>query len=239
MANKNEKIIIIGDGEFAQIAYEYFTHDSSYEVAGFSAEREYLNKYELYGLPVVPFEELENMYDPQKYSVFVAITYTKLNNARKRLYHEAKNKGYKIASYISSRAFVWNNAHIGENCFIFENNVIQHHCSIGNNVILWSGNHIGHRTEIKDHCFLSSQVTIAGYCQIAENTFIGVNSTIANNLKIGKYNFIRPASVILKNTEDCKIYQGNPAEPAKVSSLRFFKVKEEIENKPKEEVKTQ
>jgi hypothetical protein len=28
-----KKLLIVGDGEFAEIACEYFTHDSDYEVA--------------------------------------------------------------------------------------------------------------------------------------------------------------------------------------------------------------
>ncbi len=41
---KTKKLVLIGAGEFAEIAYEYFTYDSSYEVVGFSVEKEYLKK---------------------------------------------------------------------------------------------------------------------------------------------------------------------------------------------------
>ena len=33
---KSKKLIIIGAGETANLAYEYFTFDSEYEVVGFS-----------------------------------------------------------------------------------------------------------------------------------------------------------------------------------------------------------
>ena len=35
------KLVIVGDSLFAEIAYEYFTHDSPYEVVGFSVESVY------------------------------------------------------------------------------------------------------------------------------------------------------------------------------------------------------
>ena len=38
------KLIIFGNTEFAEIAYEYFTHDSDYEVVAFCVHREYINK---------------------------------------------------------------------------------------------------------------------------------------------------------------------------------------------------
>ena len=77
-----EEIILIGDGEFAEIAYEYFTSDSPYSVKVFAAELQYLKKETLYDLPVVPFEEIEQIYPPNQYKAFVAINSTQLNRPR-------------------------------------------------------------------------------------------------------------------------------------------------------------
>jgi sugar O-acyltransferase (sialic acid O-acetyltransferase NeuD family) len=215
---KKEEIIIVGDGEFAEIAYEYFTHDSQYEVVAFSVEKDYLKKNVLFDLPVVPFEELEDLYSTETYKVFVAVTYTQLNRVRTRLYNEAKRKGFSAVSYVSSNAFVWNNVEIGENCFIFENNVLQYRVKIGNNVVLWSGNHIGHGTRIYDNCFFSSHATVSGECIVGENCFIGVNSTFSDHLKIAKDCIIGAAANVIKDTEEGGIYIGNPAKLQKKRS---------------------
>lgn len=118
------KLVIVGDGEFAGIAHEYFTSDSPYTVVAFAVERAFVKANEFLGLPVVPFEELEQHFDPGSHKAFVAITYTQLNRLRARLYREAKQKGFELASYISSQAFVWRNVTVGDNVFIFEANVI-------------------------------------------------------------------------------------------------------------------
>ena len=55
---KTKKLVLVGDSAFAEVAYEYFTHDSEYEVVAFSVEREYLRREELFAVPVVPFEDL-------------------------------------------------------------------------------------------------------------------------------------------------------------------------------------
>jgi sugar O-acyltransferase (sialic acid O-acetyltransferase NeuD family) len=226
MTKSGARLVIVGDGEFAEIACEYFTHDSPYIVAGFGVERQFLNKTELFDLPVVAFEELERRFDPASHQSFVAITYTQLNRVRARLYRATKEKGYKPASYISSRAFVWRNATIGENCFIFENNVVQYRAVVGDNCILWSGNHVGHRAVIGDHCFLSSHVVVSGYCEIGESSFLGVNSCIADRVKVGRDGVIGAGAVIARDTEPGKIYKGDREGPSKISSLAFFKVKE-------------
>src|SRR5687767_7401530 len=122
---KERDLIIIGDSAFAEIAYEYFTHDSSYRVVAFAVEREFLMRDMLFGLPVVPFEELEHRFDPAEHHFYAALVYTQMNRLRTRLYREAKAKGFKPASYVSSRAFVWPNVERGEHCFIFEDNTVQ------------------------------------------------------------------------------------------------------------------
>ena len=205
------KILIVGDGETAELAYEYFTHDSPHEVVAFCVEEKYKSKAELFGLPVLPFEDVEHSLPPADHLAFVAISYTKLNRVRQRLFMETKNKGYELTSYVSSKAFVWHNVEVGENCFILENNVLQYRVKIGNNVVLWSGNHVGHQTIIKDHVFVSSHVVISGYCEVGENCFLGVNSSIANNVVIGRDCLIGMGAVVHKNTEERMIYVGNPA----------------------------
>jgi sugar O-acyltransferase (sialic acid O-acetyltransferase NeuD family) len=224
---KTQQLIIIGSGETAAIAYEYFTHDSSYEVVAFSVEQQFIAHDTLFNLPVMALETLETAYPPKDYHAFVAVSYTQLNRVRTRLYSMVKEKGYYITSYISSRAFVWHNVEIGENCFIFENNVIQPFVKIGNNVVLWSGNHIGHRTVIQDNCYISSHAVISGFCEIGRNSFVGVNSTFADHIKVAEDCLIGAGAVVVKNTETQKIYIGNPAKAnEKVTSLRYFKVTE-------------
>lgn len=225
------KIVIVGDGETAEIAYEYFTHDSTHEVVGFAVETAYKKRDELFGLPVVTFEDIEKHFSPQEHLAFAAISYTQLNRVRTRIFKAIKAKGYTCASYVSSRAFVWHNAEIGENCFIFENNVIQYKVKIGDNVVLWSGNHIGHQTVIEDNVFISSHVVVSGYCEVGANTFMGVNSSVANNVKIAPDNIIAMGAVIHKNTEPRKIYKGNPGKPDETKdSFAVMKVKEANES---------
>lgn len=222
----NRKLIIVGAGETANLAHEYFTYDSDYDVVAFSVHSKYKKDNKFKNLPLVNFEDLLKLYPCDKFDVFVALASEKLNYNRLKIFQEVKNMGYKCASYISSKAFVWNNVEIGENCFVLENNTLQPFVKIGNNVTLWSGNHIGHQSVVKDNVFISSHVVISGFCEIGENTFIGVNSCIADNIKVAKDNFIALGSVVNKNTEEDKIYRGNPAEASKIPAKKFCKVKE-------------
>jgi sugar O-acyltransferase (sialic acid O-acetyltransferase NeuD family) len=219
-------LVIIGLGETAEIAYEYFTHDSAYEVIGFSAEQAYLSREDMHGLPVVALERLETRFPKDDCDAFVAVSSNKLNRVRTRLFRAVKDLGYTCASYVSSRSFVWPNAKIGENCFIFEDNTIQPFVTIGDNVVLWSGNHIGHNSVINDNCFIASHVVVSGFCVIGENCFLGVNSTIINNVEVGRDCFIGAGALIQGKTEPGTVYQAESTNPSKVGSLRLFRIKE-------------
>lgn len=220
-------IVIVGAGENAEIAYEYFTHDSPHAVTAFAVEEQYLgDTRELYGLPVVAFERIEEEYPASDHKAFVALSSTKLNRARRRLYDMVKAKGYDCVSYVSSHAFAWHNVTVGENTFIFENNVLQHHVSVGDNAILWSGNHVGHRTVIEDDCFISSHVVISGYCTIGSSSFMGVNSCVGDGLKIGRDNVVGAGAVVVKDLEPRGVYVGNPAKATGRDSFETFGVDE-------------
>ena len=224
-----KEIIIFGLGETAQLAYEYFTHDvayKNYKVVAFCSDPEFIQDSEFLGLPIISMLEVEKKYPPSKYDAFAAAASGKLNRNREELYNKAKNKGYFLVSYISSRAFVWHNVEIGENCFILEDNTLQPFTKVGNNVVMWSGNHLGHRSVIENHCFITSHVVISGFCTIGAYSFVGVNATFADKITIGKDNFIAMSTAINKSTEDNGFYVGNPMELKKISARRFCGIKD-------------
>lgn len=224
---KTKKLIIIGDSAFAEMACDYFMQDSAYQVVAFAVEHEFRKKDNLCGIPVIDFELMEEKYPPTEYDAFVAIGYRKLNRVRTRLFHGCKNKGYHCATYVSSHAFVWHNVKIGENVFIFENNVLQYEVEVGDNVILWSGNHIGHGTIIEDNCWLTSHDVISGFCKVGKNSFIGVNATLGDGVTLPNDTVFGAGAVTVKSIEkQGKVYIGSPAKDIGRTAYEQFNVKE-------------
>lgn len=207
---KKKKLVLFGDSAFAEIAYEYFTYDSEYEVVAFTVTKGFLKTETLFGLPVVPFEDIENSYPATEYEMHIALVYNSLNRVRRQFYLDAKAKGYTLANYISSRAFVWRNVELGDNVFIFEDNTIQPFVKIGSNNVFWSGNHIGHHSVIGSHNFISSHVVVSGFCNIGDSNFFGVNSTIGNNLNVGSDCLIGSFVHIVKYVSDGALMRGTP-----------------------------
>jgi sugar O-acyltransferase (sialic acid O-acetyltransferase NeuD family) len=219
-------IVIIGAGEIAEMACEYFDHDSDREVVGFSIGAEYIKTPTLMDRPVTPLSDLTAAYPPETFDAFVAIGDGQLNRLRRRHVDLCKAAGYGLASYVSSKAFVWRNVAIGANCLILEHNVLQPFTSVGDNVILWSGNHIGHRSVIEEDVFMASHVVVSGFCRIGARSFVGVNAAMAAHVEVAADNYIGMGAVLTASTEPDGIYQGNPAERRKISAKRFCRVRD-------------
>jgi sugar O-acyltransferase (sialic acid O-acetyltransferase NeuD family) len=217
-------LVIFGSGDIAQLAYYYFSTDSSYEVVAFTVDSAYMAEAVFCGVPVVPFEEVAQKHRPEECEFFVALSYSKLNAVRKEKYLAAKELGYRLASFVSSRATVLNEGLIGENCFILEDNTIQPFVTIGNNVTLWSGNHIGHHSTVKDHAFIASHVVVSGGVEIGEQCFIGVNATLRDHIKIGEKCVIGAGALLLADAEAEGVYIGTATERAKVPSTKLRKI---------------
>jgi sugar O-acyltransferase (sialic acid O-acetyltransferase NeuD family) len=200
------KIIIFGTGDIAQIANYYFEKDSEHEVVAFTLNREYITQNRFENKPVVPFEEIQALYPPGKYSFFLALSYGRMNKLRAEKFAAVKNAGYSIVSYVSSKCTYLSQHPCGENCFIFEDNTIQPYVKIGNNVTIWSGNHIGHHSTIEDHNFVSSHVVISGHCCIKSYCFLGVNSTIGHQVVLAPETLVGAGAIIVKNTVEKGVY---------------------------------
>ncbi|EIW90265.1 transferase [Alishewanella agri BL06] len=218
------KLVIFGSGDIAQLAHYYFSEDSDYEVVAFTVDAAYKTDDTFCGLPVIAFEELQSVYSSDDVYVFVALSYSRLNAIRKEKYLTVKSLGYKLVSYISSKATVLNNRNIGENCFILEDNTIQPFVQIGNNITLWSGNHIGHHSVIKDHTFLASHIVVSGGVSIGEQCFIGVNATLRDHISVGDRCVVGAGALLLENAEPDGVYKGVATERSTRSSSGLRKI---------------
>jgi sugar O-acyltransferase (sialic acid O-acetyltransferase NeuD family) len=206
------KVIIFGVKDFASLAHFYLRHDSRDEVVAFSVTEQYLPEDSLFeGLPVVPFEEVASVYEPAECSFFAPMSHRRMNRMRQSVYDQIKAKGYELISYVSSKATVFPDTPIGDNCFILEDNTIQPFTRIGNNVVMWSGNHIGHHSIIKDHVLFTSHVVLSGHCVVEPFSFFGVNSTVRDGIHIAEGSLIGMAASIVRDTEPWGVYKGNPA----------------------------
>ena len=204
------------------MALGHLREDSWYDVVAFSAERRYIVEKRLLGLPVVSFENLETHYDPSQCRVLVALSSVSLNRTRTRLYNQAKSKGFRLASYVSSKASVFENAEIGENCVVHEGAVLEIDSKVGNNVHVAGGAMVSHESTVANNSYLGPRAVVAGQSEIGENCMLGANCTVIDSVNVARDCVIGAGAVVLKDTEPGRIYVGNPAKPLSKTSYEKF-----------------
>ena len=212
-----QKIVIFGTGELAQRIF-FYLKNSEDEVVAFSANKSNIDSNELLGLPVVEFENIEQKYPPEKFSMFIALAYSDMNKKRAKFFDEAKSKGYELYSYVHPSTKIWDEFEMGENCFILAENIIQPFVKIEDNVLIGSNNLISHNTVIEKNCFLTSNITLGGHITIGANSFVGLSATINQRVKIGKECIIGAGTLITKDVNDREVYAQNSSKKLPQSS---------------------
>lgn len=205
-----EKLIIVGDGETAEMAYEYLSE--LYQIIGFAVEKEFKKDDAKFGIPVYSLDEMFSKFNPNEIVCFVAISYNQRNKLRERLYLTVKSKNYKCISFIHPSAqvspFIDS---LGDNCFILENCVLQRKAKIGDNVIIWSNSTVAHQSTIANHSFLASNTVISGFCAIGERNFIGAGAILKDYITTGDDTLVGAGAVVVKNISSNCVVIGNPA----------------------------
>lgn len=216
------KVVIFGVLDTAQLAHYYLKKDPTVEVVAFTVHERYIPASKQYeGLPVVPFENLDDWFPSDEYQLFAPMTGRRMNRLRESVYLQGKSKGYDFISYVSPKATVNDNV-IGENCFILENSVLEPFATIGNNVVIWSGSQVSHHSVIKDHVFLAPRAVLAGHCVVNAYVWLGANSTVINHCTLGEGTCVGMGAVVTRDTQPWQLYLGTPARAVKSSQELDF-----------------
>jgi sugar O-acyltransferase (sialic acid O-acetyltransferase NeuD family) len=216
-------LVIFGARGFAEMAHYYFTRDSRYTVAAFTVDAAYLEGTTFQGLPVVAFEELETRFAPDTVTLFIAMGIQKVNRLRAQKVADSQARGYRLASYLSSKAKVADDLTLHPNSFIMEDAYLQPNVTVGRNSIIWAKSAIGFRSRIGDHCWIVS-ASLGESVTVGDYTLIGINATIASFLTIGASNVIGAGALVLEDTQDDSIYKGHASERSRVPSHRLRRI---------------
>lgn len=220
--NKTKKLIIFGNTNYAEMVCDYFSEYSEYEVVCFTVNKNYRQGDTFYNMKIVDFEEIEKYYSPSEYDMFIAVGSSNLNQIREKIYHQAIEKGYNLATFIHPNAYVAPKVSIGKNCIIMECARICTRTVIGDNVIIWPSAFISHNNVVKNNCYIVGATN--GFCEVGENCFLGAGAMVVDKVKIAPYNFITMCAAVTKNTEEDSVYQGAPAKKREgISATRFAK----------------
>lgn len=204
------KLVIYGNSDFAELMNYYFTTDSQYNVVGFCVDKEFIKSDKFLDKPLIPLEEIERVFSPNKHKMFVAVGYKNMR-LRGDLYKKVMKKGYEHVNYISTKAIIDESNIIGKNNAILHSVVLEPFSKIGDNNIINTNAIICHHAEIMNDCFIAAKSLIGGFTIIKNNCFLGFSSTILQKLIIEDETLIAAGSIVNKSSLKCDFLAGVPA----------------------------
>lgn len=205
-----EKVIIAGTTNFSTMMKSILEKDNEAEVIAFTVNKEYIHESCLQGIPVVAFEELDNLYNKEDYSILLAIGYSKMNDNRKHFFNACKEKGYSLYTYISKRAIVYSDE-IGEGAMILPGSFVGPEVKIGKGTILHLHAYASHNITIGDFCYFAGGSMFGGDVTIGNNCFTGLNSSLKNGITLADRTFVSANSFVNRDTKFGLGYIGSPA----------------------------
>jgi sugar O-acyltransferase (sialic acid O-acetyltransferase NeuD family) len=212
------RAVIFGTSGLGRLMYYYLTHDSPHDVVAFCIDAERITEREMFGLPIVAFEEVASLYPPEDHQMCVAVGVTRVNHLRAERFAQARSAGYGFVRYVSSRASVWPDLELGANSVVMEGAFVQPFARIGDDVTVGPGSAIGHHTTIGDHCFLGSRANISGDVVVDGYCFLGAGCTIRDGVRIAAECVIGAGIEILADTEPRGVYVTARAERLRLPS---------------------
>ena len=219
-----KRLIVFGDTSFAGIVAEYINSTDIAQVVAFTIDESFLNnRITFEGFPLVSFQEVENHYHPNDFEIIIAVSASsKVKHLNSIKFAEAKNKGYRLFSFVHPAAFVAPSAQIGENVILFPHAVVEPRAMIGNGVFVRSGAYVSHETKIGSYSYLAPRAAFSGKITTGEHCFFGTNCTIRDNVSIGSDVIVGAGATILSDLPDQTVIK---AAECKILPVDRFKLK--------------
>ena len=123
-----------------------------------------------------------------------------MNDVRKNVYMQCKEKGYTVASYIHSSCSIHSND-IGEGNILLENCLVYPYDKIGNGNLMWDHVLISHDCTVGDFNTFSSYADLCGYVKIGTNGYFGKHCILNDFMEIADYTLVGAAAYAKKNTK--------------------------------------
>lgn len=212
MGNKMKNIAIYGFGGFGRevacLINAINEVEPTWNLIGFIDDGVQVGVRCRYGEVIGNLDFVNNYSEPL--SIVLAIANCQII---KKLHAEINNPNIDFPNIIAPNVtyFDKGSLEIGVGNLITFNCRISCEVKIGNFNILNGSISFGHDVQIGDYNVFGPETRISGKCIIGNENNFGVRSLILQGIKIGSNTKIGLASVIIRNTQDGKLYLGNPA----------------------------
>lgn len=193
-----EGIVLIGGGGHALSVADAIINGKNYEVAGYTDATDTHIPLRYLGTDDI----LESLFKKGIVNAAITVGYLGKSSIRDRLFHMAKQTGFRLPAVIDPSAAISDLVHVGEGVFIGKNAVVNAGAKIGHMCIINTGAIVEHNNRIGEYSHIAVGAVLCGDVSVGEHTLIGANATIIQGVHIGMNAIIGAGSVVIGNVPD-------------------------------------
>lgn len=212
-----EKILILGGGDAAEMAYDLLAHDIKVQIAGLADPK--FNILEAKGIPTLSDFDVARIEHLIKTKEICSLLIALSDMSQREIFlNLARKHGIPLVNVISTKAHISESAEFGSGLYLGDfsrlgpevflgDNIllssyvnIEHHCVIGDNTTFGPGVFLSGRVTIGKNCLFGAMVSVEPKVNIGENCIVASGSVITRDV---------PANSIVKNENNIKIRSRN------------------------------
>lgn len=164
-------------------------------------------------VPYLGADDALDGFDPGRTGLINGLGSIGTTALRRRVFDDARAKGFGFVQVIDPRATLIAPVRIGEGVQILACAVVQPGAQIGQNVIINTGAVVDHDARIGDHVHVAPGATLSGGVKISAGAHIGTGAVIIQGIHIGAGAIIGAGAVVIRDIEPGTTVVGNPAKP--------------------------
>lgn len=149
--------------------------------------------------------------DPAAHDLVIAVGTIAASGLRRRLFDVARERGFRIASFIHPSAIIDPSVERGEGVQVMAGAILQANGVIGENTIINTGAIVEHGCRIAAHAHVATGAILAGDVVIGEGAHIGAGATILQGRNIGAGATVGAAACVTRDVAAGAVVTGLPA----------------------------
>lgn len=195
------KLVIFGTTDFSRELCYYVEHDGGDEVVAYVLDQKYVKETIYDGKKVIAYEELESFFAKDEIEIIVSLGYSSMNDNRKIVFERCMRDGWKIGSFIHSKAINLSKS-MGIGNIIMDRAEVRLGSEMGDGNVVLALTIISHDCKVGDFNYFAGSNHINGRNKIGSNNFFGTNCILTDGGKIGNYNLIGAGTCVSKKIDD-------------------------------------
>jgi sugar O-acyltransferase (sialic acid O-acetyltransferase NeuD family) len=195
MVKLKKNIVLVGGGGHCLSVIDMIENGNEFNILGVldsNSKNNNLLGYKILGSDnLIPELVNENTY------FLITVGQIKNYSIRKKIAKTLTESNAKLATVISSLAYVSKHACVEQGTVIMNHAVVNAKSKVGKNCIINTMSNIEHNVSIGDFCHISTCAVINGDSVVGKGSFVGSNATISNGISI-KENSVISAGEFIK-----------------------------------------